>query len=256
MKGKKFHLVDAARKHLGRRNSEPIEDNRQLVHERDVEIALRVLDHFRCFGDFDRGSAMNAGRNDGRVNRGDALERRVVLTCHDLGDRVEAMHVVAWIDALGRIAELEIDALPQSRRLGEKRSANFASQSRIDRRFEDHDGARAQRRSDEIAGADDRLKIRAALGIDRSRHGHDEEARLRKVLGTTGEPQIGRAQFCFRQLPRAVLAGSQLADTLLGDIEAVNRREFLCQGKGHGQSHIAEPDDRESPLAHARPLIC
>jgi hypothetical protein len=36
----------------------------QLVHEGDVDVALRVLDDFRGFGDFDRGGFVGAVDED------------------------------------------------------------------------------------------------------------------------------------------------------------------------------------------------
>ena len=43
--------------HFGRVDADLMEDQRELVHQRDVEIALRVLDHLGCFGDLDRRGA-------------------------------------------------------------------------------------------------------------------------------------------------------------------------------------------------------
>ena len=57
--GRKFHLVPAASSTSSGVDADPVEDDRQLVHERDVEVALRVLDHLGGLGDLDaarRGS--------------------------------------------------------------------------------------------------------------------------------------------------------------------------------------------------------
>ena len=40
---------------------ERLKDQRQFVHEGNVEIALGVFNHLGRFGDPDRGRAMNAG---------------------------------------------------------------------------------------------------------------------------------------------------------------------------------------------------
>ena len=51
--GRKFHLVPAASQHFARVDADAVEDDRQLVHQRDVEVALRVLDHLRRLGHLD-----------------------------------------------------------------------------------------------------------------------------------------------------------------------------------------------------------
>ena len=37
--------------HVGVSDAEPVEDQRELVHQRDVQVALGVLDDLRGFGD-------------------------------------------------------------------------------------------------------------------------------------------------------------------------------------------------------------
>ena len=51
-----------------RADAHAIEDQRELVHQRDVEIALRVLDDLCRFGDLDGGCPVDAGPDDGAVN--------------------------------------------------------------------------------------------------------------------------------------------------------------------------------------------
>ena len=53
---------------------------------------------------------MNAGGDHRAVDRGDDIERLGILRRDDLGDGLEAVHLVAGIDALGRIADVEIAA--------------------------------------------------------------------------------------------------------------------------------------------------
>ena len=72
---RKFHFVPAACEHVRRIDAHAVEDDRELVHQRDVEVALRVLDDLRGLGDLDRRRAVDARRDDAAVERGDALER-------------------------------------------------------------------------------------------------------------------------------------------------------------------------------------
>ena len=50
-------------------------DQRQFVHESDVEVTLGVFDHLRRFGDLDRGCAVDAGLDDRSVDVGHDAER-------------------------------------------------------------------------------------------------------------------------------------------------------------------------------------
>ena len=61
--------------HVAGIDIERLEDQRQFVHEGDVEIALGVFDHLGRFGDLDRGRAMNAGRDHRSVDVGNDIER-------------------------------------------------------------------------------------------------------------------------------------------------------------------------------------
>ena len=63
------------REHVAGIDAERVADRGQLVHERDVEIALGVLDHLGGLGDLDRRRAMDAGRHGRAVDRGDDVER-------------------------------------------------------------------------------------------------------------------------------------------------------------------------------------
>ena len=65
--------------HVAGVDAELMKDRRQFVHERDVEIALGVLDHLGGFRDLDRRRAMNAGGDNRTVDVGDDVERPRVL---------------------------------------------------------------------------------------------------------------------------------------------------------------------------------
>ena len=98
-----------------RADAHAIEDQRELVHQRDVEIALRVLDDLRGLGDFDRRRAVHARGDDRAVDTRDAFERLFVLSGDHLHDLLERVLLVAGVDALGRVAEEEIFAVLQAR---------------------------------------------------------------------------------------------------------------------------------------------
>ena len=57
-----------------------VEDDRELVHQRDVEVALRVLDDLGGLGDLDRRRAVDAGRGRSR-RRAAATRSSVSASC-------------------------------------------------------------------------------------------------------------------------------------------------------------------------------
>ena len=131
-----------------RADAHAIEDERELVHQRDVEIALRVLDDLRGFGDLDRRRAVHARGDDRAVDARDALERLLVLARDDLHDLLERVLLVAGVDALGRVAEEVVDAVLEPALLVEDRAAHFFGDARVDRRFEHDDVALLEVRAD------------------------------------------------------------------------------------------------------------
>ena len=53
---RKFHLVPAAVEDVLGVDAEPVEDHGELVDQRDVDVALGVLDDLGRLGDLDRGA--------------------------------------------------------------------------------------------------------------------------------------------------------------------------------------------------------
>ena len=98
---RKLPLGASGGQNVGRTDAHAVEDDRELVHQGDVQIALGVLDHLGGFGDLDARGAVDARVDDGAVGGGDALERRGVLARHDLHDALERVLGVAGVDAFG-----------------------------------------------------------------------------------------------------------------------------------------------------------
>ncbi len=64
--------------HVTRADAHAIEDQRELVHQSDVEIALRVLDDLCCLSDLDRCGLEHTCLDDRTVGRGYTVERLAV----------------------------------------------------------------------------------------------------------------------------------------------------------------------------------
>src|SRR5437764_473570 len=56
--------------HVTRADAEEVADLRDLVHERNVEVSLRVLDGLRRLRNLDRRRKMNARFDDGAIEFG------------------------------------------------------------------------------------------------------------------------------------------------------------------------------------------
>ena len=114
LKRQEIPFCPRGRQHVAGIDIERLEDQRQFVHERDIEIALGIFDDLGRLGDLDRGRAVNAGRHDRSVNVGNDIERFRILRRDHLHDRLKTMLLVAGIDALRRIPDVEIRRRPSS----------------------------------------------------------------------------------------------------------------------------------------------
>ena len=93
---------------LGCVDAQTIENDRQLVHERNVEVALGVLDDLRRLRDFDAGCAVDAQFHYCTVERSDAFEGFRIVARHHLYYAAERVLAVARVDAFGRVAHVEV----------------------------------------------------------------------------------------------------------------------------------------------------
>src|SRR5690606_25399621 len=156
--------------------AQAVEDHRQLVHEGDVEIALGVLDHLRGLRGADRGGAVHADGDDRAVDRGHALEGRLVFPGDHLGDALEGVFLVTGIDAFGRVAEEEIPSPPKARNPLEDRPAEILRDAGVDRGLVHHHGARRE-------GGADRLARSARPAVSRARRGGARSGRRWAATG-------------------------------------------------------------------------
>ena len=83
------------------RDAEPVKNNRQLVHQRDVEVALGVLDDLCRLGDLERGRPVDPGLDNASINAGYPLQGLLVLAGNNLDDRLQPVLLVAGVDPLG-----------------------------------------------------------------------------------------------------------------------------------------------------------
>src|SRR4029078_9514618 len=98
-KRKEVPLRPGGGEHFVGVDADLVEDQRELIHQRDVQIALRVLDDLRGLGHLDRGGAVHAGLHDASVDGRHALERLWRVAGHDLGNARQRVVLIAWIYA-------------------------------------------------------------------------------------------------------------------------------------------------------------
>ena len=146
--GQEIPLGASGGQHLVCVDAELAEDQRQLVHERDVEIALGVLDDLCGLGDADAGGLVRAGGDDAGIKRVDGICGGGSRSAGHLQDGGEAMRLIAGIDALRAVAGEEIAVEGEAADPLENGNAIFLGAAGIDRRFIDYDGAGAQRCAD------------------------------------------------------------------------------------------------------------
>ena len=92
-------------------DAELAEDQRQFVHQGDVEVALGVLDDLGRLGDADAAGHMGAGGDDLAVEGVDNGGDLGAGAAGDLFDGGQAVVGVAGVDALGAVAEVEVVGL-------------------------------------------------------------------------------------------------------------------------------------------------
>ena len=211
----KIPLGSRGLKHLGRIDADPVKQKRELVHQRNVEIALRILDHFRGLGYTDGARPIHARSDDTRVNRRNTIERFRRVPRHDLGNAGQGVLVVARIDALGRIADKKIPLPLHPRVLLQSRNTDFLRRPRIDGRLEYHRRTRLEIGTHRGARAKKRAKVRLVRFVHRGWHGDDDKISVAQLRRISCEAQ----RICRAQRFGGHLAGGVDAFSIRGDLD-------------------------------------
>ena len=227
---------------------QPVEDQRQLVDQRDVHVALRVLDDLGGLGHADAGGLVGAGGDDRAVQAIDEVGDLGRGARGDLADGREAVLLVAGIDALGAVAGKEVAVELQARHALEDRHADLFGAPRVHGRLVDHDRAAAQCRADGLARPYQRAQVRPLVLIDRRRHGDDEDLAALELLQIGGEGQPpGALQLGGGHLEGDVAALGQLRDAHGLHVEA-DGVVVLAELHGQRQADVAQADDGDAAL--------
>ena len=230
---------------LQRIDAELVENQRQLVDQGDVDVALGVFDHFGGLGHPDAAGLVRAGGDDAGVERVDevrCLGRGARGHLEDAGDPVQ---LVARVDALGAVAAVKVAVVHQAGCLLQQWHADFLGAAGIDGGFVHHHVALFQHAADGFAGLDQWRQVRALGGINRRGHGDDVHVAGGDVGQRVGVAQFGGAgQFFGAAFAGAVVAPTQFVDPGAADV-VTGRVVLLAKLHGQRQSDIAQSDDRD-----------
>ena len=119
------------------------------------------------------------------------------------------MFLVAWVDALGAVAGVEVDVEFEAGKLLQHRDAVLLSGAGVDRGFVDDDVALLQHLADGLAGLDQGRQIGAFVLVDRGRDRDNEDVAGGEFLRIGGVAQpLGFAHLVVSDLERAVVPGA------------------------------------------------
>ena len=220
-------------------DAELAEDEAELVHERNVDVALGVFDDLGGFGHADAAGLVGAGGDDAGVEGIDHLGHGGGAAAGDFFDAGQAVLFVTRVDALGAVAAVEVDVVRQPAFALEHRHADFFSGAGVDGGFIDDDVARLEHPPDGGAGLDERAQVRPLGGIHRGGHGDDVDLRLGEFGRLGGVAQLRGLGELFRTaLQRVIPPRLQLRYAGGVDVKADDGADF-AELDGQGQADVA-----------------
>ena len=231
-------------------HAELVAEDRHLVHQRDVDVPVGVLEQLGHLG------LAGGLRLDDRVADGAVEVRRRVgagrgEAADHLGGVADAVDLVARVDPLRGERQVEVDPGGQPGRLLQHRADDLVGGARVGGRLEDDQRARLEYRRGGLGRGLDRGQVRAVGLRQRGRdadHGHVG----RVVAGQLGQVGGGAEAALDHRLDVAV---GQVVDVAAAGVQAVHRRGLdVIAGYvqadpdgllGQRQAHVAKPDDHD-----------
>ena len=183
---------------------------------------------------------MHAGRDDGFVQLGQFLQRLGVVTRNHLDDRGQAVLLVARVDPLRRVADVEVLFPLHAGVLFQHGDAHLFGGTRVDGRLIDHRRATLHVGTDDLAGRDQRREIGQACRIDRRRHGHDDHIGLTQLLRIVRDLQLlGQIEITALDLAGHVVVLLQTGNLRFRHVET-DRIEVFSKLDGQGQANVSQ----------------
>ena len=138
----------------------------KFIHERDIYIALGVLDDLGGFGDLDAAGLVGSGFDDFTVELVDEIRDLGRGAGGDFFDRGKAVLFVPRIDTLGAVADKEVLVELKARNFLEHRHAVFLGAAGIDGALIDNNVSGLEDAAHGLAALDKRRKVRTEVFIN------------------------------------------------------------------------------------------
>ena len=249
-KGQEVPLRPRRRQDVGRPYLETVTDERELVHERDVQVSLCVLEHLGHFRDLDRGRDVNAGRDNGTVKSREGCSGFGIAPGNDFRDPRKAVLPVARVDAFRGISNEKIGPARKSGFLFEEGRAKLLGQSRIHRRFVHDDRATLQVSACDLGSEAQRAKVGSLVRVDRCRNADNKDIGAFEVVGIVCEGKVRGSKFIRRGFAGPVFSASERLDATRIYVEANRVGEARPEAESDRKANISETQDCNA-FAHA-----
>lgn len=227
---------------------ELVENDGQLVHQGDVQIALGVFDDLGRLGGLDGAGAVDAGLDNPLIEGGHALEGFRAITGHDLDDLGQGALFVAGVDALGAVADEKVLPPFQAGFPFQDGDADLFGRAGIDGGFIDQGRTRLHVAPGRYGCADQGAKVGLVGFIHGGGYGQDDDiglAQRDRILGVGGVD--GLLHLRCAELERGILASLAGLHLVLGDIEA-NGWQLFAEFDDQGEADVAETDDSDADV--------
>lgn len=224
------------------------EDFREFVDEGDVDVALGVLDYLGGFGYLDGGRQVGTGGYHAAVDFIYELADFRSRAGGDFPDMLYGVLLVAGVDALGRVAGVEVLVHLQAADFLYHGDALVLCHAGIDGRLVDHDIVLADYLAYGLGRSVERGEVGVVVLVDGGGHGHDVEVAVADVVEVGGAAESvvidGVLEELVADLEGGVVAGHERFDAARVHVEAYGRilgREQASQR----QTYVAESDNTD-----------
>jgi len=235
--------------HLPDVDAHAAEDLLHLVDQGDVDAAEDILEQFGGLGG--AGAADRHRGGDIAVERDGAFAGVGVIGADDFWGGAHGKVLVVRVLALGRKGDPEID-IALSAGLFEDRLHHLVGGARPGARLKNEHLPRAQVLFQLVRGILDVGEVGFAVLVERRRQGDENDIRLRGFGEISGVFHLAEGVdlldiLCGDVLDVA-LAGAELVDLALIDVEADDGETLACELDEQRQSYIAQSHDAQHSL--------
>ena len=223
-----------------------VAEHRHLVDQRDVHVAVRVLQQL---GELRLATAAGAdhGVHERAVERCGALGAVRGEPTDDLRRVLQAVHRVARVDALRREGEVEVHAGHETGLLQHPTHLGVGG-ARVGRALEDHEHAGVEMGADALRRPHHGGQVGALVLLQRRRHADDSHVGVGQRGGVGGGAEAAGEEVGDRGVGDVVHVGAtgvQPVHHAWAGIEADHREAGLHGLHHERQTDVAEADDDE-----------